>query len=248
MMKRIIKIAFLLVLILSTNGCSQKDVHAVFQTNGASIVREHTTVLQRFLLRYYGLLNKRNPVYTTKIESIPVVYDINNRTNNATLPLLNAKKGATYKDYLNIAFSRSKVKNRNDYLIAGMYKMFYWAYSIDRSHTITTMQYDAKRIQEANKMMQIIQYRVEYEKDAKGNYLFVTWQRQWQIDVLKSIYSSKKIDMNSYEKEELISASNMSFRVMSEGMILTLQESLRYLGAESTNLGTSAIKSVFIFL
>jgi len=211
-------------------------------------VREHTSVLQRLLLQYYDKLNKRNPYYTTRIESIPVIYDINNRKNNATLPILANKTNANYKDYLNIAFSRNKVKNRNDYLIAGMYKMFYWAYTIDRSHTVTTMQYDAAKIQEANKMMQIIQYRVENEKDTKGNYLFLTWQRQWQIDVLKSIYTNKKIDLNRYKKEELIKSSNMNFRIISEGMIFSLQESLRYLGEESTNLGTSAIKSVFIFL
>ncbi|MFT5661188.1 MAG: carboxypeptidase C (cathepsin A) [Sulfurimonas sp.] len=229
-------------------GCTQKSVRAVFQTNGASIVREHTTVLQRLLEKYYTKLNLRNPRYTTKIQRIPVMYDIKNRTNNATLPLLSIKKNATYKDYLNIAFGRSEVKNRNDYLIAGIYKMLYWAYTIDRSHTVTTMQYDAVKIQEANKMMQIIQYRVENEKDEKGNYLFLTWQRQWQIDVLKSIYTNKKIDVNSYEKEELIKSSNMNFRIISEGIIFTLQESLRYFGKESTNLGTSAIKSVFIFL
>ena len=233
---------------MSNNGCSQKDVHAVFQSNGASIVREHTIVLQRLLLRYYDKLNKRNPRYTTKLESIPVVYDINNRTNNATLPLLNDKKDATYKDYLNVAFSREHVKNRNDYLIAGIYKMFYWAYSIDRPHTVTTLQYESEKIQEANKMMQIIQYRVENEKDVHGNYLFLTWQRQWQIDVLKSIYTNKVVDLNKYKKEELIKSSNMNFRITSEGMIFTLQESLRYLGAESTNLGTAAISSVFMFL
>ena len=176
------------------------------------------------------------------------MYDINNRTNNATLPLLNDKKNVSYKDYLNIAFARYYVKNRNDYLIAGIYKMLYWAYEVDRSHTITTLQYDVKKIQEANKMMQIIQYRVENEKDTKGNYLFLTWQRQWQIDVLNSIYSHQVIDINKYEKEILIQPSNMNYRVTTEGMIFTLQESLRYLGEESTNLGTSAIKSVFFFI
>jgi hypothetical protein len=230
------------------HGCTQKDVHAVFQTNGASIVREHTTVLQRLLVKYYIKLNLRNPKYTTKIQRIPVMYDIQNRQNNATLPMLNMKTDASYKDYLNIAFGRSEVKNRNDYLMAGIYKMLYWAYTIDRPHTITTMQYEAKRIQEAHKMMQIIQYRVANEKDEKGNYLFLTWQREWQIDVISSVYSNKKIDINSYEKEELIKSSNMNFRILSEGMIFTLEESLRYLGGESTNLGTSAIKSVFIFL
>ena len=247
-MKLIFKSVFFIVILLSLSGCAPKDVHAVFQTNGASIVREHTTVVQRLLLQYYDKLNKRNPYYTTKIERIPILYDIENRTNNATLPLLNEKKDATYKDYLNVAFSRDEVKNRNDYLIAGMYKMLYWAYEIDRIHSVTAMQYDAKKIQEANTMMQIIQYRVENEKDVRGNYLFITWQRQWQLEVLKSIYSHTKIDVNKYKKDELIQSSNMNFRILSEGMIFTLQESLRYLGEESTNLGTSAIKSVFIFL
>lgn len=248
MTKKFIQVFFFILLLVSLNGCSTKDVHAVFQTNGASIVREHTTVLQTLLMRYYEKLNKRNPRYTTKIQSIPVIYDINNRTNNATLPLVEDKEGVTYKDYLNVAFSRKNVKNRNDYLIAGIYKMMYWAYTIERSHTLTTMQYDVEKMQEAHKMMQIIQYRVENEKDVKGNYLFLTWQRQWQINVLKSIYSNKKVDMNAYEKEKLIRPSNMNFRILSEGMIFTLQESLRYLGEESTRLGTAAIKSVFIFL
>lgn len=247
-MKILFKIFIFSLLVFSTNGCSQKDVHAVFQTNGASIVREHTSVLQRLLIKYYEKLNKRNPIYTTKIERIPILYDINNRKNNATLPLLNNKKDATYKDYLNMAFNKNGVKNRNDYLIAGIYKMFYWAYEIDRSHTVTTMQYDPKRIQEANKMMQIIQYRIQHEKDKKGNYLFLTWQHNWQLEVLQSTHGNKKLDVNKYEKETLLQCSNLDFRIISEVMIFTLQESLRYLGKESTNLGVQAVKSVFIFL
>ena len=70
----------------------------MFQTNGASLVREHTEVLQKLLLKYYTKLNKRNPKYTTKIERITILYDINNRTNNATLPLLNDKNNVSYKD------------------------------------------------------------------------------------------------------------------------------------------------------
>lgn len=247
-MKILFKIFIFSLLVFSTNGCSQKDVHAVFQTNGASIVREHTSVLQRQLLKYYEKLNQRNPKYTTKIESIPVLYDIKNRKNNATLPILHKRENASYKDYLNIAFNRSDVKNRNDYLIAGIYKMFYWAYEIDRSHTVTTMQYDAKKIQEANKMMQIIQYRVQHEKDKKGNYLFLTWQHNWQVEVLESIYGNKKVDVNQYEKERLVQCSNVDFRVISEIMIFTLQESLRYLGEEGKNLGTGVLSSVFMFL
>lgn len=243
-----LRVLALFFLVIFLEGCAKKDVHAVFQTNGASIVREHTFVLQSLLLKYYKKLNVRNPSFSTKIERIPIMYDIENRVNNATLPKLNTKKDASYKDYLNIAFSKEYVKNRNDYLIAGIYKMFYWAYDMERMHTVTTMQYDPKKLQEANKMMQIIQYRIEHEKDMSGNYLFLTWQRSWQVDLLKSINANKVIDLNTYAKQDMMQPSNMNFRMISEGMIFTLQESLRYLGEEGTNLGTSALSSVFMFL
>jgi hypothetical protein len=244
-MLRVIAVFFIFIFL---NACSSRDVQAVFQTNGASIVREHTYLLERLLLSYYEKLNKRNPSYTTKIERIPVIYDIQNHVNNATLPILNYKKNATYKEYLNIAFSRNDVANRNDYLIAGIYKMFYWAYDVERSHTVTAIQYDAKKLQEANEMMQIIQYRVEHEKDKNGNYLFLTWQQPWQVELLKSIYQDNTIDLNLYPKEELMRPSNFEFRIITEGMIFTIQESLRYLGKESSNLGTSVLQSVFVFI
>lgn len=247
-MSRVFQVFLFLSLTFTFFGCSQKDVHAVFQTNGASIVREHTTVLQKLLLLYYDKLNKRNPIYTTKLERIPILYDIQNRTNNAVLPLLNGKKEATYKDYLNIAFNEATVKNRNDYLIAGIYKMLYWAYDVKRSHTVTTMQYDASKIQEANKMMQIIQYRIANEKDKQGRYLFITWQRAWQLDASRTLHDLQKFDYSKYAPQEFLKPSNMNFRVLSEGMLFIVQESLRYLGEESNNLGTSAIKSVFIFI
>ena len=162
--------------------------------------------------------------------------------------MLKDKKGVTYKDYLNIAFDKNYVKNRNDYLILGIYKMLYWAYTIDRTHTITTMQYDINKLQEANKMMQIIQYRVQTAKNKDGNYLFLTWQRQWQVEVLKKINQNKEINLSKYTNKQLLYHSNMNFQVLSSKMIFTVQETLRYLGVEEVNLSAQAIKSVFMFL
>jgi hypothetical protein len=250
--QKIIKIFILLFLSLSVIGCSDKKdytfVKSIFQTDGATAVKMQADILRNKLFKYKVKLNKRNPNYYSKKYSRAITNEIKNSTNNLTLELLKNKTYATYKEYLNIAFTPKYVKNRNDYLIVGIYKLIYWAYTIERSHTLTAMQYDINKIQEANKMMQIIQYRIQTAKDENGNYLFITWQRPWQIEVLKKINKNKNIDLNKYTKEQLLYRSNMSFQVISSSMIFTLQETLRYLGAEATNLSKSAIKGIFIFL
>jgi len=252
MIKKFVKTLVLIFLLFGVNGCSTKEdksfVKSIFQTNGASAVREHTDILLKSIVKYYEKLNKRNPSYYSKENFKVIINQIQNNKNSVTLPLLAKKSNASYKDYLNIAFSESYVKNRNDYLIAGIYKMLYWAYTIDRTHTVTTMQYDVEKIQEANKMMQVIQYRIQTSRNKDGNYLFLTWQRAWQIEVLKKINKNQKIDLEKYSQKELLYPSNMSYQMISSNMIFTLQETLRYLGVEATNLSAQAIKSVFIFL
>jgi len=244
-----------LVLVFSLfilSGCSTKEdisfVHSIFQTNGAASIRKHTDILQNSLIKYYIKLNKRNPNNTSKANSTRIISEIQNRTNRLRLTLLHQKKILSYQDYLNIAFSKDFVKNRNDYLILGIYKMLYNAYTFDRSHTITAVQHDTQRIQEANKMMQVIQYKIQKNKDKDGNYLFITWQRAWQIESLKKISKQEKMILDQYTQNELLYHSNMNFQIITQRMIFTLQETLHYLGEEGTNLSAQAIKSVFIFL
>lgn len=149
--------------------------------------------------------------------------EIENSNNNLVLPLLDQKLNITYKDYFNIAFSKEYVSDRNDYLILGIYRLIYWAYTMDRSHTITALQYDIKKLQEANKVMQIVQYRIQQATDKEGNYLFITWQRPWQVKVLKEINQKKNRNLEIYSDEELLYHSNMSFQVISSNMIFTIQ-------------------------
>lgn len=247
-----IKIISIFFLFLVFSGCSTKKdeafVQSVFQTNGASAVREHKDLLRDSLLKYQDKLNKRNPSFSSKKDTQEIINRIKNKKNSISLDLLKDKPDAYYQDYLNIAFSKDYVKNRNDYLILGIYKMLYWAYTIDRTHTITTIQYDVEKIQKANKMMQVIQYKVQTSLDNKGNHLFITWQRAWQVEVLQKINNKQEIEIDKYTRKELLYHSNMNFQVISSSMIFTLQESLRYLGAEGTNLSTQAIKSVLMFL
>lgn len=247
----ILKILILVLLSFSFNSCVSKKsdsfVHSIFQTNGASAVRLHTDSLKKLLVQYKTILDKQNPNNYSKRYNQEIINEIKNASTHVKIKFKN-NLNPTYKEYLNKAFSKKPVKNRNDYLILGIYKLLYWAYTIDRTHTVTTMQYDIKKLQKANKVMQIVQNKVQNEKDLKGNYLFITWQRPWQTALLRDINDDKAIDLYKYKTKELLSEPNMKFKVVSSEMVSTVQDTLRYLGAEVTNFGTQAIKSVFIFL
>ena len=241
-----------LILLMSITGCGTNKnpsfVKSIFQTDGASAVDIHIDTLKSELLKYKYKLNKRNPNHHFKNIDKAIIKEIKNSTNNLTLKLLNNKTNTTYKDYLNIAFDTNYIENRNDYLILGIYKLLYWAYDIKRSHTITTMQYNIQKLQKANKMMQVIQYKIQTTTDKNGNYLFLTWQRPWQVEILKKINKKEKINLDKYTHKQLLYPSNMSFQVISSNMIFTIQKTLKFLGAEVSNLSKSAIKNIFIFL
>ena len=255
-MEKIIKIfikqTIFILIFLSVVGCSTKKddmfVKSIFQTNGATAVRMHIDSLKSYLLKYKIKLDKRNPNFYSKESSKIIIHEIESESYKIVLEKFKNRSNVTYKDYLNMAFSKDYVKNRNDYLILGIYKLLYWAYTIERTYTVTAMQYDVQKIQEANKTMQIVQYKIQTATDKNGNYLFLTWQRAWQVELLKDINSGKKRDLDRYTTKELLYHSNMSFQVISSSMIFTIQETLRYLGSETVNLSTQAIKSVFMFL
>lgn len=256
-MNIIAKLFSLLFVLLYLSGCAGNSENSsfaksVFQTNGASGVREDTDMLMKLLLEYSVKLNKRNPNNYSKEYSKYIIGSIKNHSLSMRLPLLKSNPNATYKEYLNIAFDKKYVQNRSDYLIVGIYKLLYWAYEMDRSYTVTAMQYDLPKVQKANEVMQIVQYRIKTAKDVDGNYLFLTWQRQWQVDLLKKMNKktllAQDMSLACYDEKLLLSSSNMSFEVITSNMIFVIQKTLKSLGAEPNNLSASAIKGIFFFL
>ncbi|NOQ30892.1 MAG: hypothetical protein GQ570_07190 [Helicobacteraceae bacterium] len=235
-----------------TSSSSQQGqfVKSIFQTNGASSIVKHTSSLTKSLLKYSSKLNKRNPSYYSKKYAQIIKQDIKKNVNTIRLPLIKNSSNS-YEEYLTIAFSKNYVKNRNDYLILGIYKMLYFTYDRDRGHTVTTMQYEIEKLQEANKLLQVIRYKINNAKDKNGNYLFITWQRKWQIDLLKNINSSKKMTKLSLNKKNtklLLERSNMSYQVILSDMIFTVQKSIIVLGGEVNNLGAQTIKTFIFFI
>ncbi|MCP4970392.1 MAG: hypothetical protein GY932_07355 [Arcobacter sp.] len=85
-----------------------------------------------------------------------------------------------YKDYLQIAFSKDYIPCRNDYLILGLYYLVYDLYDIEDSHKVIALEYDKNKLHKLYKNLQVIKWKIKVNRDFKGNYLFKTWQNNWQ--------------------------------------------------------------------
>jgi hypothetical protein len=132
--------------------------------------------------------------------------------------------------------------------------MFFYAYEMKKTHKITALDYDVEVFQKIYKNMQVINWRIKHNKDINGDYLFLTWQNNWQIELQKILKNEKNykitIDDISYlktKKESLLDPSNSSFEILVSGMLIHLGESIELLGAEPEELALESILT-FTFL
>ena len=100
----------------------------------------------------------------------------------------------------------------------------------------------------------MIQWRIKYRKDIQGNYLFLTWQNNWQIQLAKqtNIHNPdynliQNLDYIKDDKENIFYHSNMSFETIISKMIYINNNTIKRLGGEPNELAIGAIK-FFIFL
>ena len=250
----------LLTGVLGMTGCSTHQPpselgHAMFQTKGANALRSYLADLDVLLLQYRAKLNKRNPAaYSRKLEP-RLVGEIGKKRNTLRLPLVNAVEQPEYKGYLHLAFSPEPVENRNDYLILGIYKMLYYAYERDDFHKVSALQYELARLQEAHKLLQVVQWRIRSARDAQGNYLFLTWQQNWQVELAQRLEGGEPLSaelLNDLRyirsgEESLLGSSNHSFEALTATMIYIVGDTIKILGGEPTELTTQALTS-FLFL
>jgi hypothetical protein len=251
-------IFFGIVAVVLFSGCisaTQERVEKMLQTNSANSMKKDYTQITKELIVFKDKLDKRNPSAFDKTVSNQMYTEINNLTNTLNLPYENIQLH-TYKEYLQIAFSKFEIKNRNDYLILGLYKEIYDAYDIQSGHQITALTYDKNKLQNLYQNLQILKWKLSHAKDAKDEYLFLTWQNNWQIELEKRL---KQKEIKTYEdilnlkyikegKETLFSQSNMSFEVLLSSMMYHVKNSLETLGVEPVDVGLEAVKTMFIFL
>ncbi len=248
------KLFFTVLIIFFMTGCSSKQSnfsHSIFQTNGASKMREYQLDLDSLLLNLQDKLQKRNPKIFSKNIKYLLMYDMQNDKDSIVLP-----KAKNYKECLRKAFDKNSLKDRGDYLVVGLYKMFYQAFNEKKFYKISALQYDPEKLQKAYAILQAISWKIKVAKDKNGNYLFLTWQDNWQIELQKRLKEGKKLSISlinslkyiKNKKESLFSSSNLSFEPIFAKMLFVFQKALKTVGVEPRNLSIDAIKSLLILL
>jgi len=244
--------------VLFFTSCSniQEKVRNAVQSENAKQIRNDYKDIIQLLSVYKTKLDKRNPKNYSK--NINALLQENILANKNTINLFNHPKEESlkYTDYLNLAFNKApSIENRNDYLAVGLYKMFYSAYNMDLKYKMTALSYDLETLQKAYKNLQIFQWKIKFDKDIQGKYLFLTWQNNWQIELEQKLeYSSlNKINLTELmnirlKKESLLDPSNNSFEVITSKMILYLERSIKMLHAEPESLTIDALLSVIFII
>lgn len=252
-----IRIFFLSILIVFLNGCipKQDDVKNAFQTNAANTIKNDYQNIQKLLISFKEKLDKRNPNSYSKNLSNRIYRLIDEleddfllKHNNSTL--------SNYKDYLQIAFSKDSIYKRNDYLVLGLYYLVHSLYEISDGHKVTAFLYDKEKLHKLYQNLQIIKWKIKVDKDVKDNYLFLTWQNNWQIELEQKIKNEEKLSYQDLlnlkfiknNKETLLDPSNFSFEVILTQMNDRVRNSLEALGEEPKDLTIGTLRAIFLFL
>ncbi len=247
----------LLFIVLVFTGCmpKQDSVQTFFQTDSATAIKKDYAFSINSLKTLKTKLDKRNPKAYDKtlVKSIDTL--INNLDNTLYLKF-QGRSIDNYKDYLQIAFSKDIIKQRNDYLTLGLYYLIYDAYDIEEGHQVTAMSYSTEKLEKLYKNLQIIKWKIKYAKDINSDYLFLTWQNNWQIELEKRVKTGyeptwKELQQLAYfknGKESLFAASNFSFEVLLTQMIDRVGNTLELLGITPQEMSLEALKAIFIFI
>lgn len=252
-----IKVLVTLFTLLVFTGCApqKESVQTFFQTDAATAIKKDYAFSINALKQLKIKLDKRNPRAYDKTLLKSINSLITNLDNDLHLNF-QGQKVTSYKDYLQLAFSKDSLENRNDYLILGLYYLIYDAYDIEEGHQITALSYNTEKLTKLHKNLQIIKWKLKYSKDINGNYLFLTWQNNWQVELEKKIkkgYQPSWKELQNLEylksgKETIFAASNFSFEVLLTQMTDRVGRTLEILGITPEEMTLEALKTIFIFI
>ena len=251
---------YIIVLVLVFfNGCSQKNSSAkkIFQTDDSSYLQSNYVNTTKLILKYKLKLDKRNPNAYNKQFKKQLLKTIKLSQNNLFLYTKNHKKLIHYVDYFNYAFKKDlNINNRNDYLILGLYKLIYDIYLMNKDHKFTSYEYDLNRMKKGYINLQILRWKINNSKDQNGKYLFYTWQKNWQIELLNKYNKNKYIDYENIKnliyvknkKESIFDSSNGSFNMILNKIIFNLENSISILDMTSEELTKEILKGAMFIL
>lgn len=241
-------------LLLLFSGClpKQDDVKTAFQSNAAAIIKKDQKRLQKLIIKLKTKLDKRNPnSFDGQLNA--KIYTLINGGQNSFYLTYKKEELKEYKTYLDLAFSKEKIKYRTDYLILGIYYQFYEAYNLQNKHKVFAMEYDKEKLARLHKNLQALKWKLKTQKNLNGEYLYLTWQNNWQIELEKKLKANpnfnyeeiKNLKYIKEKKESLLDHSNLSFEVTLTQMIDCVGNSLFSLGEEPKEL---TVKALFFFI
>jgi hypothetical protein len=242
-------IYFLIYLLFTGCSTTSSRVGEFFQTNGAKLIQRDYKNMNELLISLKKKLDARNPHAYNKKQDFYIYKEIRDNTNS----LFYQYKGNYIKDYdkyLKIAFSKdTSIKYRNDFLILGLHKLLYQAYKQSSSHHLTTLGYDPKEFQKLYYYLQVINWKLKTDKDDRKHYLFLTWQKNWQIELQEDKSKAiKNLSSIRNKKETIFEPSNFSFEIIFNQMFFHVKNSARIVGEEPLDLSISAMSTFVLFL
>ncbi len=250
------KTIYLILIILLCSGCTNytPKVQEFFQTDNATLVQEDYTSIIKLLAKYKKKLDLRNPASYDKQFSHYMYKEFRDSTNSLYMKK-DEKYITDYKSYIKIAFAK-ETKLRNDYLLLGLYKQIWLAYEQNEIHQITTLTYNDESLKTLFYMLEVIKWKINTKKDDNGNYLFLTWQNNWQVELKKHLDSGEEPSWEMIQnlkyikngKESLYSPSNPNFEILMNEMIYRVENSLKILGEEPLDISIEAMKNLVFFL
>lgn len=253
------KYIFLMILFLSLlTGCAKpkEKIQEFLETDSATQVREDYKSILENLVLFKVKLDKRNPNEYDKKLSNQIFQEIRTNQNNIRIKINNTFL-IKYDEYFKFAFDNNPhIKNRNDFLILGMYKLTYEAYDLDKGHQLTALTYDNEKLQKLYYYLRALKWRIKTAKNDNKEYLFLTWQKNWQIELERKINAG---DLPSWEmieslkyikekKESIFEPSNFSFEILLSKMIFDVKHTLKNIGEEPIDISIEALKGLVFFI
>jgi len=248
----------LLLSLIFLTGCStgQEKISESLQSHGATLLNRDFKKISEYLYTYKQKLDLRNPKAFSPKANYAISYDIQNAKNTLRITY-NDRKLITYDDYLKVAFDTyPSITDRNDFLILGLHKLLYETYQIEKGHRITTLPYQQEAFKKLYYYLEVIKWKIKTGKDIKGNYLFVTWQNNWQIELEQRLRQGVNPSWEMLTllpsirngRETLLDSSNTNFETLFNHIISHAKNSARIVGDEPVDVGIEAMKSIVLFL
>jgi hypothetical protein len=240
------------IILFALSGCaSQNTIQKALQTNNAHAISYLGDKTIELIMQYKQKLDKRNPKGVDTVTTNYLPSYIQKRVNPNEFSMIGYKTFDNPSLYLQNAFESTTVE-KNDYLIMGMYAMVYEAYNLDAKHKLTAFDFNLQKLQTLHKNLQILKWKIKVAKDSNNNFLFLTWQNNWQVELLKN--SQLSVDYASIEnlraiaskQESVFDISNTSFDEILRQMLVYTELAIHYRGGEATDISVNLLTSFLL--